>query len=196
MASNEPHPPPRSWKPEVEPDEAKRGAGPMWRRDRAAVPVVGVRTRRSRMLIGGAAFLFCTALLVWVSFWLWPVQRASLILIGAGYETNLAVPPNVYGRESLAAFADLSRSNPPSAPWLGSALLKLKQEPTEFRTDLPWDRGLESFAEPTVILYFALHGGSDGQGPYLLAHDADLRDRKSTRLNSSHIQKSRMPSSA
>ena len=31
---------------------------------------------------------------------------------------------------------------------------------------------------------------------HLLAENADTEDRKSTRLNSSHIQKSRMPSSA
>ena len=32
--------------------------------------------------------------------------------------------------------------------------------------------------------------------PYPRGNDADRKDRKSTRLNSSHIQKSRMPSSA
>ena len=48
-------------------------------------------------------------------------------------------------------------------------------------------------AKATVVI--------EGEGPEGIERDkvyrqADLRDRKSTRLNSSHIQKSRMPSSA
>ena len=39
-------------------------------------------------------------------------------------------------------------------------------------------------------------GATDGERKTITALFADLKDRKSTRLNSSHIQKSRMPSSA
>ena len=41
-----------------------------------------------------------------------------------------------------------------------------------------------------------IHRVDGYRGAYLLRHDAGAEDRKSTRLNSSHIQKSRMPSSA
>ena len=53
-----------------------------------------------------------------------------------------------------------------------------------------------SGGKPTSLVVF-LHGyGADGEDLIGLApHWQDI-DRKSTRLNSSHIQKSRMPSSA
>ena len=75
-----------------------------------------------------------------------------------------------------------------------------------------WDRVTPLLKDHADVLVYDCrgHGGSDKtKGPYtveLFAEDlADLldrvgwrsaTDRKSTRLNSSHIQKSRMPSSA
>ena len=61
--------------------------------------------------------------------------------------------------------------------------------------------------EDRVVIYFAGHGFVAGGRAYLAPYDLDPNnipgtgypmetDRKSTRLNSSHIQKSRMPSSA
>ena len=53
-------------------------------------------------------------------------------------------------------------------------------------------------AAPTRAKYWKVGTTEEGRDIVLLAiaDDATIKDRKSTRLNSSHIQKSRMPSSA
>ena len=114
--------------------------------------------------------------LILVVLWLIPPKPACVFIVGAGYEENLAIPHNVYGRESMREFADVCRGASSQSPWLKSSLLKLRQEPLELRTDLPWDRGLDAAGEPTVIVYFALHGGVDGKGPFLLPQDANLSE--------------------
>jgi hypothetical protein len=126
-----------------------------------------------------AAGVFATLVaLILVVLWLIPPKPACVFLIGAGYEENLAIPHNVYGRESMREFADICRGASAQSPWLKSSLLKLRQEPIELLKEQPWDRGLDDFSEPTVVLYFALHGGCDSQGAYFLPQDADLSEHE------------------
>ena len=57
----------------------------------------------------------------------------------------------------------------------------------------------ERVAEALVVPKQAVFTGADGPVVYrrtLMGHEAVLVDRKSTRLNSSHMSESRMPSSA
>jgi hypothetical protein len=125
-----------------------------------------------RLGIVSLIFVACAGFLVWACFWLAPPRAAALVLVGAGYETNLAIPHNAYGRETLRALAGLAGGPPKPFSWL-SGVLHLKHEPIELRTDTAWDRPLDRVDEKTVVLFLALHGGSDGRGAYLLTQDAD-----------------------
>ena len=177
--------PGQSWRPTVSHPVLEEPTGPRWRRE--AQGGDGGRWPR-RLLIAGllGAFLLCTGLLIWASFWLFPPQPAGLVLIGAGYETNLAVPPNVHGRESMKELAAWAGSQPASFSWR-SGLLKLKPEPIELQKNAAWDTALNRVNEKTVVLYFAMHGASDAVGPYLLRQDADGRDRDANRLRLSEV---------
>ena len=61
----------------------------------------GRSAQRAWLGLLALAFLVGAGVFVWAVFWFRPPQSARLVLVGAGYETNLAVPTNVYGRDSL-----------------------------------------------------------------------------------------------
>src|SRR6185369_6168268 len=103
-------------------------------------------------------------------------------LIGAGYETNLAVPHNVYGWETLSGLEELAGGAATSWLGFGSAALRKQHEPLVCDSDFDWEKSLKNIRERTVIVYLALHGGCDGKGPYLLPNNADLSDDKRIRL--------------
>jgi hypothetical protein len=59
--------------------------------------------------IAGMAALVCGGLLIWAVSWLWPLRPAAIVLIGAGYEDNLAFPANVCGLDGLHELAQPGR---------------------------------------------------------------------------------------
>src|SRR5262245_59846201 len=91
-----------SWRgPDAAKDEG-RALGPRWRQGSSLTPV------RSgwpwgRIALAFLAFAAMCALFVWVSLWLRPAKDTSLVLIGADYQQNLAVPHNVYDYHTLDA---------------------------------------------------------------------------------------------
>ena len=90
-----------------------------------------------------------------------------------------------------------SIAGPTEGEWvhLADALDRVVAEPVESVTDLPpWDNS----AMDGYALRSADVARATDEAPVTLRVDGDIAagDRKSTRLNSSHIQKSRMPSSA
>jgi serine/threonine-protein kinase len=112
---------------------------------------------------------------LWLAWWfLSPPKTTHLVLVGAGYEDNLAVPHNVYGMKGLDDLAELARSD---------RALHVKHEPVELQRGVAWDRDLDKFSEKTVIVFLALHGGADEQSCYLLYHDSDLREEGRLRLS-------------
>ena len=181
--SSEPNPA-HSWRPTVTHLVPQEPTGPRWRRESQAGDSRWPRRLGVAGLFGG--FLACTGLLVWASFWLFPPKPAGLILVGAGYETNLAVPHNVAGREGMQELAAWSRSQPAEF-WWRSGLLKLKPEPIELQKNAAWDTALTRADEKTVVLYFAMHGASDAKGPYLIRQDADGSDPERDRLRVTEI---------
>jgi hypothetical protein len=112
--------------------------------------------------------------LLWALSWLSPPQPAALLLWGAGYQENLAVPHNVYGWQTLSDFTTVAQSSG-RFTWRGS-WLRLEQPPTEVRTDSPWRSWLKDVDEPAVVLYVAMHGAADERGPYLLPADTREAD--------------------
>jgi len=172
MASQRPSSTEGDWRRPGAP--AERGtSGPRWRRGTLAnAPRQVRRTRGYKVVLAAFGLGLLGALLVWVSSWLWPPQPADLLLIGAGYEQNLAIPHNAYGRKSLRILADLALPPDARADW-GSGLLRLQRPPRIQTREQDWDEGLDQVRGRTVALYFALHGGSDSEGAYLLPDDAD-----------------------
>lgn len=179
MAAEQPAPvPARDWRPVQQKAEKsvvrKRVAQPAWRKgsEEAAVPVKWRWSRQAQIGFASISFLALTALLVWASFWLMPPKSACMVLIGAGYQDNLVIPPNVFGWTGLKAMADLSRDSNTTFIW-GSERIRLHQEPKELRIGDTWYSGTgKSFPEKTVIIFLALHGASDRNGAYLLPQDA------------------------
>src|SRR6188768_1943669 len=108
--STTPTPPHHSWhRAPVDAATAAGGASP-WRTQGELPQPLSPRSRRGvRVLIAFLCLFALCAALVWVALWLRPGKDTALVLIGAGYEDNLAVPHNAYGRQGLhdlAALAD------------------------------------------------------------------------------------------
>jgi hypothetical protein len=160
--SRTPSPSGPSWRSAPTRSESAPPPGPRWRSE-PATPRPD-RVNRSRTILVALGFLFLLAAVLWVCLWFWPPGPTGLVLLGAGYEDNLAVPHNVYGRNALAQIADWARS--------GGA--HLHGEPRELRTTTDWDIDLAKVRERTILLFLALHGGVDSQGAYLLTQNALL----------------------
>ncbi|MEQ8790289.1 MAG: hypothetical protein RIC55_28595 [Pirellulaceae bacterium] len=109
------------------------------------------------------------SLLLWAISWLRLPKPAALALWGSGYQQNLSVPHNVYGWESLSDLSTLAQHSQ-RFRWSGT-WLRLEQEPTEVRSDSPWQTWFKQFEERTLVLSIALHGAADEQGAYLLYAD-------------------------
>ena len=135
--------------------------------------------KRSTVFLLGAVSI-CAALMVVV-----PVAARAEILAMLNYESKpedslkaMRVPVPPQGRREGVAIIDVD----PKSENFGKIM-----------TDLP--------IPPDVVAHHIFYN-KDSSKAYITAlgkgelRVIDMRDRKSTRLNSSHIQKSRMPSSA
>ncbi len=112
-----------------------------------------------------------------------PPRSAALVLIGSGYEENLAIPHNVYGWKGLLDMAQgaektslLSRLS-----WVKPDKLRLLFGPQEVTSGKTWEEIWaevpRNFEEKNLILYLALHGGANADGAYLLANDPTTKTR-------------------
>src|SRR2546430_14438220 len=95
MASDRPRTSSGSWSRAADPSaRRRRGPAPGWRAESRARG----RPRVVRLVLTAGAYFAACGLFLWVALWLWPPRPACLVLVGAGYGTNLAIPHNVYGR--------------------------------------------------------------------------------------------------
>lgn len=125
---------------------------------------------RRRMAFIGVwiAGLSLTSLLIWVITWYRPPQPAELVLLGAGYEENLAVPHNIYGWQSLV---DLAQTGEEHASW-SQDLLHVAHPPRVLEGDVKWDELLGKSRAKPLVIYISAQGAADDLGPYLLPSDA------------------------
>ena len=172
-----------AWNPSGSAARPARRRFPRWRLEPLAT---GKRRTLLKTLAVGLLYLFLSGLLIWVVLWLSPPQPARLVLIGAGYETNLAIPQNVPGRELLKDLEVLTRRSPLSRFWRSRRLV-LAHPARTLRAKQAWDKDLASFPEKTVVICMAVHGGSDAKGAYLLPDDADTRDLEKNRLRLTEV---------
>lgn len=171
MSNNEVRPSGPSWRPGDRPAPRIVGEEPKWRaeRDRGRRPHATVRFAKVAATLVTFG-IFC-ALLIWVSSWLRLPRPVALVLIGAGYETNLAVPANVYGWKGLGDFSALAGERNPLHFWR-HGLIRLAVGPRQLQRAGDWSKGIGSSTEPTLLLFMAAHGGSDRQGAFLLPGDS------------------------
>src|SRR5262245_17919435 len=151
--STHPTSPGSAWHPAL--PENDPGARAAWRSRGERAALAGPRRHVGRVLLVLLALLLLCAALIWVSLWLRPGKDTALVLLGAGYEDNLAVPHNVYGTQGLQALAELGRVEPVS----GGGRLRLFTDPPRPFNDLrDWDRDLARVQEKNILLFIAAHG--------------------------------------
>jgi hypothetical protein len=111
-----------------------------------------------------------------------PPKPACLILVGADYGDNLAIPHNSFGWQTLVDLKALDGGGR-GFLWWTSGVAHVPQEPKELRVDDDWDKGLEGVRESVVMIYLAMHGAADSQGAYFLRQDAQLEEQNRLRLD-------------
>jgi hypothetical protein len=181
MADDRSHGAKRSWRGKAEPDRPERPvrtekSSYKWT-DRGTKPGAGGRptgSHRVRLFAGLAAFTTCLGVVVWLIWMLNSTRPAGVVLLGADYAKNLAVPHNALGYRGLKGIEDLSRA-PTRWTLFKPARLELIRDPggrNVLETADDWAGRIaalkKGFGEPTLILVLALHGGSDSGGAYLM----------------------------
>ena len=184
-----PGPRKRSWKGGGESPSTAAG----WRRKdwqgRSDAPDPGAipwwKTRVARIGFVFSLLVGVFAVTVLVIRWWQPVPPARLVLIGAGYEDNLAVPHNVPGRRGLDALAGWAEAHNERVG--NSERERIDVHRVELGDDDEaviqhllkgswWAR-----KPPTVVVVVAAHGvaavDEEGFSPCLVHQDDNLRDR-------------------
>src|SRR5262245_4310961 len=132
MATNPAVPSDSSWKQDTRSAHPRR-RGPRWRRAPAdAGRQRAIPWRQLKLALALAAFGGCAGLLVWVSTWLRPVPPVGLVLVGADYADNLALPHNVFGWHAVVDLAQVARE-PSGVSFWRAGSIRLQQEPRELR---------------------------------------------------------------
>ncbi|HJZ56970.1 MAG TPA: hypothetical protein VKE74_18520, partial [Gemmataceae bacterium] len=163
--STGPGPKPPGWR--EPPPSATPAAphGPAWA---APPPARTHRPRWWKLALVAALGLVVLGVVVWIALWIRPPEPARLIVLQATYDTNLAVPPNPYGK---AAARDLAALSTPGG-WFGNrAKLNGTPEPGRLARGalLP---DIENTRERCVVVVLAAHGGRDRDGAFLFPDDA------------------------
>jgi hypothetical protein len=119
------------------------------------------------------AFVACLGLVIWLILMLIRPAQVAVVLVGADYATNLAVPQNVLGWEGLAAIEKVVKARrrwalfqPASLhliPNHGNKTLAGKHQWDELIAELK-----KGFRENTLLLVVTLHGGTKGGRAYLM----------------------------
>jgi hypothetical protein len=174
MAANQPPRRP-SWRDKV---EAKGTATPKggraWQSQKPKATAVKTGwSRRTRLLMAATVFVGLTGALIWVATLLRPPRPACLVLLGASYDDNLALPHNLQGWQSLDDLAQLTKRPESNSwlSWLGSGAIRLQHLNNQMTAGASWDKGWDDFKEHAVIVFVSLHGSADGKGPFLFLDD-------------------------
>jgi hypothetical protein len=170
-----------AWRNQGGPGERKKGAQPAWRKDQEAPH----KSRRlSRPTKFGIVLGLCVVLvggLVWLLLMLWPPSSAALVVVGSGYEENLAVPHNVYGWDGAKDVAGLFTQNAISSFWdrvTGKTSVQLLKEPVRLTDPEGWaPKDWTHFGGKTLLILVALHGGTDRDGAFLWVDDPERKQR-------------------
>ena len=117
-------------------------------------------------------FLACLVAVVVLIILIWPPAPVGILLVGADYADNLAVPHNILGWKGLEGIAAVART-PRRWADFSPGSLQLIRTPQVIEQPERWDRVIDElatkgFSQPTILIAVALHGGSDPEGAYLI----------------------------
>ncbi len=121
--------------------------------------------RRTKLILGGTALAVLTIILIWVILWLIPPRGAALVLLGASYDENLQFAPNLQGWNGLATLQALATEDHRGALKMQVGPEALKLDPTR------WKENWSDISSNTVVIFLALHGSADAEGPFLFLDD-------------------------
>jgi len=164
----------RSWKPADRPGPPPSGPRPGWHPTERPAPRAW-NARRLLIALAAVATVATAAVFAAVLLWPRPPRPVRLVLIGAGYETNLAVPHNVPGRQGLRDLGHWAEDHNTRWGRRGRPLLEVRAGELGREGDAV-ARGLQDCHASVVVLFLGAHGGADADGAFFLAHDADLAD--------------------
>ena len=163
MPNDPPQPPQRAWRGALPSTGGPAKGGPAWKGSPG--PAAAARkpwSRKTKLTLGVGLLGALAGLFVVVVLLPRPVKPFRLVLLSAGYETDLAVPHNVPGRKTVAKLA----------AWAG-ANEKIGVHRPDLTRDLSaLDEALKDCKSPTVVLFLAAHGAADEHGAYLIPQDA------------------------
>jgi len=173
MATNNPRQPKRSWK-----DDKPAGGRPGQRGWRAEKSDAGatkgpILTRRGKIILAASGLLIGVVVLAIVLLWPKPNSVPRFVLVGAGYQTNLAQPENVLGVRGLDAVQSWTEGYNNAAKGPGSKVDVRRATLTA--GDDPLVEALKDCNSQTVVVYFAVHGTTDTQGEFLVPDDANFK---------------------
>lgn len=133
------------------------------------------KRKTAKISLALGAGLVVLATLIWVVLWPTPDPRPHLILIGAGYEHNLAVPHNAHGWAGLLAVKDWAEAVARDEVYLATANPEqLGSDPTPI-TELferSWWPGGKKIPSKVVVFVSTL-GLSKGNEPFLVPQEYD-----------------------
>ncbi len=173
MAANNPRQPKRSWK-----DDKPTGGRPGqrgWRAEKADAGATRgpILTRRGKIILAVAGLTVGVIVLAIVLLWPKPNSVPRLVLVGAGYQTNLAQPENVLGVRGLDAVQTWAEGYNNAAQGPGSKI-DLRRATLNVGDD-PLVDALKDCNSQTVVVYFAVHGATDTQGEFLVPDNANFK---------------------
>jgi hypothetical protein len=174
MATN---PPRRGWRQQASGAAQGKKAQYGWRQEAPVSDKVQRKWSRSTKIgVASATLLVGAGVLIWVVLQLIPVKPVRLVLIGAGYETNLAVPPNVLGRRGLRDLETWVNNNPRDEikRKIDVHAADLTTQPDALTGAVAGD--FKARRASTVIVFVSAHGGADNSGAFLIPQDANPRD--------------------
>lgn len=139
--------------------------GPAWR---ASTPLTTYRSRWWKLGAVALALFVCLAAVSYAALWLRPLAPARLVVVEAGYDTNLTVPPNATGK---AAGRELLALGSESGNFSSRGRLRNSGEPIRLTRTPNLLPELDLVKERTVVLFLAAHGGRDTDGAFLFPDD-------------------------
>ncbi len=174
MPNNNPRPPKRSWRGERAASARPSVGQPAWKAERKAAP--GLRVSRG-VKIGAVLGLFLLVAAGAVAVYLWPrpPDPFRLVLVGAGYDQDLAVPSNALGRRGLDGLEQWAKdyNDKPFGREKGKNV-EVKRQVIEENND-PVGEAVANTNAPTVVVFLTGDGGGDEQGAYILPENAGPR---------------------
>ncbi len=175
MPNNNPRPPKRSWRGERTASARPSVGQPAWKAERKAAP--GPRVSRGVKLSAALAlFLLVAAGAVAVYFWLRPPDPFRLVLVGAAYDQDLAVPSNALGRRDLDGLEQWAKdyNDKPFGREKGKNV-EVRRQAVEEGND-PVTEAIANTNAPTVVVFLTGDGGGDEQGAFVLPENAGPRN--------------------